>query len=154
VARIAPFALCAALAACACACSQQRGATHVSGTPEVIFAARAGEVHVQVEVARTEPDRQRGLMFRQSLASGHGMLFIFEQPGPLKFWMKNTYIPLDMIFLDGARQVVFVEENAEPLTLGPRGPDTPTQFVIEVPGGWARTHGVETGIPVHFNNIE
>ncbi len=139
------------------ACSQQRGATRVtaaSTTPEVLIHARAGDVHVTVELARDEPDRERGLMYRQSLEPGKGMLFIFERPGPLKFWMKNTYIPLDMIFLDGDKKVVFVEENAEPLTLNPRGPNVHSQYVIEVPGGWARPHGVEPGIAVQFNNVD
>lgn len=136
------------------ACSQQHGATRVSGAPEVVVHARAGEVRVLVEIARDDPDRERGLMYRQKLEPGTGMLFIFERPGPLKFWMKNTYIPLDMIFLDGDKKIVYVEENAEPLTLNPRGPNVPSQYVVEVPGGWARAHGVEPGIAVQFNNVD
>ena len=61
-------------------------------------------------------------MFRQKLEAGHGMLFPYDRPQKLSFWMKNTYIPLDMIFIDGKKHVD-VEENAEPLTLKPRGPD-------------------------------
>jgi uncharacterized membrane protein (UPF0127 family) len=80
---------------------------------------------------------------------------LFEYPQPLKFWMKNTYIPLDMIFIDAGKQVAYVEENAEPLTLTTRGPDgEDTQFVLEVPGGWARAHGVERGVAVKFVDIE
>src|SRR5581483_12506675 len=110
--------------------------------PEVVLRAPAGELRVKVELARTEPERQRGLMFREKLEGGRGMLFLFEHPDKLKFWMKNTYIPLDMIFIDGNRRVIYVEENAEPHTLEPRGPDQLSQFVLEVPGGWARAHGV------------
>ncbi len=127
-----------------------------SNEPEVVLATRAGDQHVQVEIARTPPERQRGLMFRQSLAPGRGMVFLFDRPEGLKFWMKNTYIPLDMIFISADKRVVYVEENAEPLTLQERGPDPsePTQFVLEVPGGWARTHAVERGIAVRFVGIE
>ncbi len=125
------------------------------GEPEVVLATRAGEQHVKVEIARSEPERQRGLMFRQKLDGGRGMIFLFEQPDTLKFWMKNTYIPLDMIFIGADKRVVYVEENAEPLTLQNRGPaDEDSQFVLEVPGGWARAHGVERGVPVRFVDID
>lgn len=124
------------------------------GEPEVILKTRAGEEHVKVEIARSDPERQRGLMFRQKLEPGRGMIFLFEQPQKLKFWMKNTYIPLDMIFIGADKRVVYVEENAEPLTLQERGPDEDTQFVLEVPGGWARAHGVERGVPVRFVDID
>jgi uncharacterized membrane protein (UPF0127 family) len=109
---------------------------------------------VVVELAKSEPERTRGLMHRTSLAAGHGMLFLFERPSRLKFWMKNTYIPLDMIFIDEQRRVVAVEENAEPLTLEPRGPDRDAQFVLEVPGGWARENGVEPGTAVEFVDVD
>lgn len=118
--------------------------------PEVILSTRAGEAHVRVEIARSDFERQRGLMYREKLEPGRGMVFLFDHPQPLKFWMKNTYIPLDMIFIGANRRVIFVEENAEPLTQVARGPDEDSQFVLEVPGGWARAHGVERGVPVRF----
>jgi uncharacterized membrane protein (UPF0127 family) len=124
------------------------------GEPEVVLQTRAGELHVKVEVARNDPERQRGLMYRQKLEPGRGMIFLFERPEKLKFWMKNTYIPLDMVFISADKRVVYVEENAEPLTLQTRGPDEDTQFVLEVPGGWARAHGVERGVPVRFVDID
>jgi uncharacterized protein len=126
------------------------------GEPHVILQVHgATELKVDVEVARTDPERARGLMFRQSLASGKGMLFLFPHSERLKFWMKNTYIPLDMIFIDEAKRVVYVEENAEPLTLQGRGPaDVDSRYVLEVPGGWARTHGVEPGVTVRFVNVD
>jgi uncharacterized protein len=127
---------------------------HGRGEPEVVLHSRSREVRVKVELARTEPERSRGLMFRQHLDSGRGMLFLFEQPSVLKFWMKNTYIPLDMIFMDAAKRVLFIEENAEPLTLAPRGPDVSAQYVLEVPGGWSRDHGIEPGTTVQFVGID
>jgi uncharacterized membrane protein (UPF0127 family) len=125
------------------------------GEPEVILLTRAGELHVKVEVARNDPERQRGLMYRQKLEPGRGMIFLFPYPERLKFWMKNTYIPLDMIFIGADKHVVGIEENAEPLTQTSRGPDdADSQFVLEVPGGWARTHGVERGVVVRFVDID
>lgn len=111
------------------------------------------EVHIAVELARTSGERARGLMFRRSIDGGTGMLFLFPANEVLKFWMRNTYIPLDMIFLDEDHKVVYVEENAEPLTETPRGPDTPCRYVVEVPGGWARTHGIEPGIITRFIGV-
>jgi uncharacterized membrane protein (UPF0127 family) len=135
--------------ACSHSAAQQRR------EPEVILATRAGEQHVKVEVARSDPERQRGLMYRQKLEPGRGMIFLFEHPQRLTFWMKNTYIPLDMIFIGADKRVVYVEESAEPLTTQARGPaDEDSQFVLEVPGGWARAHGVERGVAVKFVDID
>jgi uncharacterized membrane protein (UPF0127 family) len=136
------------------ACSHSTQAARPS-EPEVVLATRAGQQHVKVEIARTEPERARGLMYRQKLEPGRGMIFLFEYPQRLTFWMKNTYIPLDMIFIGADKRVVYVEENAEPLTTSARGPtDEDSQFVLEVPGGWARAHGVERGVACTFVNID
>jgi uncharacterized membrane protein (UPF0127 family) len=140
-------------------CSHNASSSSGSGAgarpePEVVLVRGGQELHVKVELARTEPDRQRGLMFRQSLEPGRGMLFLFEHPDKLKFWMRNTYIPLDMIFISQDKRVVFVEENAAPLNDLPRGPEELTQFVLEVPGGWARAHGVGPGVEVRFLNVD
>jgi uncharacterized membrane protein (UPF0127 family) len=138
----------------AAGCRHGQTATQ-KGEPEVVLQTRAGEQHVVVEIARSDPERQRGLMFRQRLDPGRGMIFLFPEPEKLKFWMKNTYIPLDMVFIGADKRVVYVEENAEPLTLQNRGPaDEDSQFVLEVPGGWARAHAVERGVPVRFVNID
>lgn len=138
----------------AASCTHGSGSAKPVADPEVVLRTPGGELHVKVEIARTEPERQRGLMYRTSLEAGRGMIFLFEHPQRLSFWMKNTYIPLDMIFMDEHKKVVYVEENAEPLTLEARGPQTDTQFVLEVPGGWARAHGVGPGVEVRFVNVD
>ncbi|HEX6839850.1 MAG TPA: DUF192 domain-containing protein [Polyangia bacterium] len=135
------------------ACSHSTQASR-RGEPEVVLATRAGDEHVKVEIARTEDEKHRGLMYRQKLEPGRGMIFLWSHPEPLKFWMKNTYIPLDMIFIGADKHVVYVEENAEPLTTESRGPDEDSQFVLEVPGGWARAHGVERGVACTFVDID
>jgi uncharacterized membrane protein (UPF0127 family) len=136
------------------ACSHTTTEAPHAHEPEVVLSTRAGDQHVKVEIARTPNERARGLMYRQKLEPGRGMIFLFERSEPLKFWMKNTYIPLDMIFISNERKVIYVEENAEPLTTQSRGPDEDSQFVLEVPGGWARAHGVERGVAVKFVDID
>ncbi len=109
--------------------------------------AFGGKHVVELEIAATHNSRTRGLMWRRELADGKGMLFIFRQEQPLTFWMKNTLIPLDMIFLDKDLKIAGVVENAEPRTFTSRGIGTPTMFVLEVPGGWWAKKGLKAGTP-------
>jgi uncharacterized membrane protein (UPF0127 family) len=90
-----------------------------------------------VEVMRSEQQRERGLMFRRSLAQDHGMLFDFGTERPVMMWMKNTYLPLDMIFIGRSGKVVGLAENAEPLSekIIPSG--APAYGVLEVSAGTA-----------------
>lgn len=108
---------------------------------------------VAVEVARTSRQIQLGLMYRTSLPPDAGMLFLFRTPKVQTFWMKNTLIPLDMIFVGADMKVVGVVERAEPKTLTSRQVDGPSQYVVEVNGGWARTHGVGPGTQVSFAHV-
>lgn len=78
------------------------------------------EVRVHVELARTGQEKAQGLMFREHLDADAGMLFLYDSEGTRVFWMRNTLIPLDMIFISGDLQVVGVVENAEPQTDTPR----------------------------------
>jgi len=118
--------------------------------PTVVFD---GGAHVTVSIARTEAARQRGLMYVNYLAPDDGMLFIFEKDEPLLFWMKNTLIPLDMIFVRSDMTVAGVVANAKPLTEETRGVPEPSRFVVETNGGWAAAHGVGSGTKVRFENI-
>jgi uncharacterized membrane protein (UPF0127 family) len=124
-------------------------------TPVVVL--RPGgrpEVRVRVELPRTPAERARGLMFREQLEPDAGMLFIYEEEENLTFWMKNTLIPLDMIFISKDFRVVGIVENAEPQTETSRRIDQPAQFVLEVNGGFAATNGVGPGTEVEFVGID
>jgi uncharacterized membrane protein (UPF0127 family) len=110
--------------------------------------AFGGKHVVDVEIAATHDARTRGLMWRRELADGKGMLFIFRQEQPLSFWMKNTLIPLDLLYLDKDLKIAGVVENAEPKTFTSRGIGTPTMFVLEVPGGWFAKKGLKVGSTV------
>ena len=131
------------------ACTQPQAAPPA---PAVSLGANAAQL-VHLEIASTPESRERGLMFRRSLATDAGMLFIFPDEAPRAFWMKNTYIPLDMIFIDAANRVVAVVPNAEPLTLQARGVPQPAKYVLEVNGGFAKTHGIAAGQAVGFHHL-
>jgi uncharacterized membrane protein (UPF0127 family) len=120
----------------------------------VVFLLEGGkEVRVAVEMARTARQIQRGLMYREHLPPEAGMLFLLRRDKIQTFWMKNCLIPLDMIFVNGSMDVVGVVENAEPGTLTSRRVSKPSQYVVEVNGGWARAHGVGAGARVRFENV-
>ncbi|MGA8890642.1 MAG: DUF192 domain-containing protein [Anaeromyxobacteraceae bacterium] len=114
------------------------------GGPRVVLESGGKSHVVKVELADTDPKRERGLMFRKELPDGQGMLFLFDEEREHTFWMKDTLIPLDMIFVDGAGRVTTIVANARPLTLEPRT-GGPARMVLEVPGGWAREHDVRVG---------
>jgi uncharacterized membrane protein (UPF0127 family) len=122
--------------------------------PAVRFETPRGPWVVRVEVARTNPTRARGLMFRRELPSDHGMLFVFDETSNHAMWMHNTLIPLDLIYLSDDRRVVGVVANAEPRTDTPRGVDKPSRYVVEVGGGEAGAHGVAPGARAVFLGVD
>jgi uncharacterized protein len=99
----------------------------------------------EVELASNDAERERGLMFRKSLPEGQGMLFDFKRDQPVSFWMHNTYISLDMIFIASDGHIVHIAENAKPLSddLIPSG--APVRAVLEVIAGTAQKLGIATG---------
>ena len=99
----------------------------------------------EVEVARTEAEQARGLMFRETLGPGEGMLFPFDPPRPASFWMKNTLIPLDMIFIRADGSIARIAANTVPLSLEPVGVEEPVVAVLEIAGGRAAELGIEAG---------
>jgi len=133
------------------ACRSQEPATPVSSKKSLSIHGDGHEViTLEVEIVASSRGRQRGLMFRDNLADGQGMLFFFESEEEHPFWMKNTLISLDIIFIDGKRQVVGIVHNAEPrneksLTVG-----LPSLYVLEVPGGYCNRVGIHRGDKVTF----
>lgn len=105
----------------------------------------AGTHRFTVEVARTPAEQARGLMFRESLAPDAGMLFPFPSPRPASFWMKNTLIPLDMIFVRTDGTIARIAVNTTPLSLAPVGVGEPVAAVLEIAGGRSVELGIEEG---------
>jgi uncharacterized membrane protein (UPF0127 family) len=114
---------------------------------QVRFPEAGGQV-VESEFVRAEHDTSRGLMFRKSMQADHGMLFDLRRRDDHKFWMHNTCIPLDLLFIDEDGLVVGIVENAPTLNDDARGVDCPSRYVLEVNAGWARAHGVRAGSTV------
>ena len=98
-----------------------------------------------VEVARSEDEQARGLMYRESLAAGEGMLFPFPEPRPASFWMKNTLIPLDMIFVRADGSIARIAVNTVPPSLSPVGVGEPVAAVLEIAGGRSVELGIDEG---------
>jgi uncharacterized protein len=104
-----------------------------------------GSVKFNIELADTVRERSRGLMFRENLPPGDGMLFVYDKPGRVSFWMKNTLIPLDMIFMDVQGTVVQVHDRAKPGDLTPIFGGDNVFAVLEINGGLARRYGIAAG---------
>ena len=105
----------------------------------------AAHVRFDVELALTPQDRSRGLMFRESMPSRAGMLFVYERPQAVSFWMKNTLIPLDMIFLDQTGTVVHVHQGAVPGDLTPIEGGDDVFAVLEINAGLSSRYSIRTG---------
>lgn len=127
------------------------GATTASAV--VLSPAGHDPVTVHVEVAADDETRQRGLMFRRHMADDAGMIFLFDEPEHQSFWMHNTYLPLDMIFIREDMSVLGVVENATPQTDDAREVPGESKYVLEVNAGFARRHGIGPGTQVRFDNV-
>jgi uncharacterized membrane protein (UPF0127 family) len=121
------------------ACSQK--------TTDLVIHAATGDHQLQVEVAQSAAAQQRGLMYRQSLGKDSGMLFIFDEQEPLTFWMKNTMIPLDILFVSSELVIVDIT-TMQPCTFDPCPVYTsrrPAKYAVEVNAGYVRTHAIKIG---------
>jgi uncharacterized membrane protein (UPF0127 family) len=121
------------------------GGAHAAQMQTLEIVGKAG-VHVfSVEIATTEQEREVGLMFRKHLADGQGMLFDFTPEQQVAMWMKNTYIPLDMIFIRANGTILRIAENTEPLSEKIIRSGGPVAGVLEVAGGTAKKLGIAPG---------
>ena len=122
--------------------------------PRVIISTREGrEAAFQVEVADTPTKRELGLQYRKELAADRGMIFLFPAPSLQSFWMKNTPLPLDMIFIGSDRKIAGIVEQTVPFSLEPRSVGAPSQFVLEINGGLSKWLGIRAGDAVRFEGI-
>ncbi|MBI2463698.1 DUF192 domain-containing protein [Candidatus Peregrinibacteria bacterium] len=120
---------------------------------EVVIQTPVTEFLISAEVADTSEKRAKGLMYRENLPDEMGMLFIFEEAGIRNFWMKNTLIPLDIIFLSSDKKIVGISNNVQPCSddFCPYiSSEEPAQYVLEVRGGFAAENSIEVGDTVQF----
>lgn len=145
--------------------AQTTGADAVSAAPAVppAQACRAdrvdlrgpwGQTRFAVEIADTDASRAQGLMHRESMPRSSGMLFVFDRPDRAVFWMENTLIPLDMLFIDASGRVSHIHHEAVPLDRTPidGGPDV--QMVLEINGGLARRLGMTVGTELRHPRVD
>ena len=125
-------------------------------TPQVAIVGpdNSARATVKVELAETPDARELGLMYRNHLDDNAGMLFIFPSAGAEQFWMKNTVIPLDMLFADSDGKVLGIVANAQPYSEALLGGFPGTQYVLEVNGGFAAAHHIAVGDRLKFSGFD
>ena len=131
------------VAGCALPAAQTPASAAAQDTIEIVTSS--GVHAFSVELATNDAERARGLMFRKSLPEGHGMLFDFQTDQQVQFWMRNTYIPLDMIFIRGDGRVLNIAQNATPLSDALIPSAGPVRGVLEVIAGTARKYHIAPG---------
>jgi len=122
-------------------------------TPIVHLTTAKGDLPIKVEVVATEPKIEKGLMYRQHLPLDSGMLFMMGREHQWSFWMRNTLISLDIIFITKEMTIAGIAENAKPLDESLLKVDKPSLYVLEVNGGLSKTEGIVAGAQVRFENV-
>ena len=119
--------------------------TYAADLAPLTIETSGGTKQFQVEIAADEATRERGLMYRQSLAADHGMLFVFDSDRQISMWMKNTYIPLDMVFIRSDGRIHRIEERTTPFSERVIEAGDKVRYVLELAGGTAAALGVKRG---------
>jgi uncharacterized protein len=118
---------------------------------EVVFLRGEKRLRkIDVEVAENETERQKGLMFRPYLSDSVGMLFVFDEATPQSFWMKNTMISLDIIYVDQNKKIVSIQKNAKPYSEESLPSFSSAQYVVEVIGGYCDKYDIKVGDSIVF----
>lgn len=124
------------------------------GATQVIIITQYAETAIAAEVALSRSEQETGLMHRASLAENHGMLFPLPYPRPMRMWMKDTLIPLDMLFIDEQKRIIYLKENATPKSLAAIGPGKNIIAVLELPGGTIQKLRIAVGDTVRYRLAE
>ncbi|MCJ7529290.1 MAG: DUF192 domain-containing protein [Methyloceanibacter sp.] len=126
---------------------------YAAGTGTLVLKTDSGDHNFNIEVATTDQERALGLMFRRSLPENGGMLFLYDQPQPAAMWMKNTLIPLDMVFISPEGKVHRIEANAEPFSTAVIPSEGDIVGVLELKGGEAGRIGLKRGDKVLYPGL-
>jgi hypothetical protein len=152
--KLPVLALLLMAAACGAAPTAAKQGTPPPAGPRVVLPS--GAVY-RLELARTPEEQAQGLMFRESLPEKTGMLFLFGDKSVHRFWMKNTMIPLDMVWMDADGRVLFVSADTPPCKADPcssYGPESPAAMVLEIAGGKAAKEKIGIGSVLRFENVK
>ena len=130
------------------------GTFRVDGTLEFVRADGSVIRAIEIEIAEDDASRQRGLMYRRQMTMSQGMLFLFSRPDNLKFWMANTPIPLDIMFVGADSQVVNIAKRTRPLSQENVYSDGLAQYVVEVRGGFSDRFGIDETVKIRWQRSE
>ncbi|MCB0551640.1 MAG: DUF192 domain-containing protein [Phaeodactylibacter sp.] len=108
---------------------------------------------IDIEIKKDPQERNTGMMWRRSMEDTQGMLFIMDRPEPQSFWMRNTYIPLDIIFVDENFKILNIRANAQPQTLDSQSSIGNALYVVEVVGGFCAQYGIDNGDEIRFQQM-
>jgi uncharacterized membrane protein (UPF0127 family) len=120
------------------------------GTLTFVRADGTDAATIDIEIADTPQKRETGLMGRPTLGERQGMLFIFEEEQDLAFWMMNTMISLDMLFVDGRNEIVTIHSHTKPFSTDSYPATKPGRYVVEVNAGYCEAHGIQVGDRIRF----
>lgn len=122
---------------------------------ELAFVGTSGKTLQKIEIEIADDDRQReqGLMWRRSMTGSQGMVFIFPQESEQRFWMRNTYIPLDIIYVNSKMEIVSIQKNCKTLNDAGLPSNAPAQYVVEVIGGFCDKHDIKAGTKISFKDL-
>lgn len=123
------------------------------GNLQLIDSTGVVTKELQIEIANNTYEQQTGLMYRKHLDQNKGMLFIFENIQMRNFYMKNTYIPLDLIYIDAEQKIINIIKNAEPLNEQSLPSEAPAKFVLEINGGLSDTWNLTPGDAISFSKL-
>jgi hypothetical protein len=121
------------------------------GSLTIVTSFNSSEINIDIEVVEKEEERMRGLMDRFSLPENAGMFFIFEKDEPRSFWMKNTYISLDIIYINSSKEIVSIQKYTQPLTTLSIPSGKPAKYVLEVNAGFSDRYGINPGDKIKFS---
>lgn len=150
---IGPITAFILMASSLCACAPGLAEAKPARSPAVqsgpleplTVVTAAGRINLKVELADDDAERSQGLMYRRAMPVDQGMLFDFKASRPVYFWMKNTYLPLDMLFVADDGRIVAIAANTTPLSEAPVGPGVPVMAVLELNAGRAAALGIKAG---------
>lgn len=120
----------------------------------VVITTTGGPISYAVDLAITGQEREHGLMFTDAMADDAGMLFVFEREQVLTFWMKNTHLPLHMVFIAADGTVAGIVADAAPMTLSSRTIGTPSRYVLELNAGACAKRGIKAGQHARFEGVQ
>ena len=133
----------------------EESAFHFTKMGELTFLSKAGKIKakIDIEIAETNESRAQGLMYRDKMKENQGMLFIFAKEQMQSFWMKNTIIPLDIIFINAKKKIVNIQKNTTPYSLDSYPSIAPAKYVLEVNAGFTGKYKIEPGDKILWRRI-